>query len=152
MDKGIYCLVFENPGCTIGVGALGPVEFSPGWHIYVGSALGSGGLKRLARHMKLSEACDRQPKWHVDYLLTSDRFSLRYAVYAITEKNLECPLARAVGDPVVPAFGCSDCHCTSHLFHRRTDPEREVLGAFRSLGLDPVTKTIINLQCGKGNI
>ena len=43
MDKGIYCLVFENPACAIGIGALGPVPFPAGWHIYVGSALGSGG-------------------------------------------------------------------------------------------------------------
>ncbi|MGD0079253.1 MAG: GIY-YIG nuclease family protein [Methanoregula sp.] len=152
MDKGIYCLVFENPGCTLCVGALGPVAFAPGWHIYVGSALGSGGLKRLARHIAFSEARDRIPTWHVDYLLTSDFFSLRYAVYAITRKNLECPLARAVGDPGVPGFGCSDCHCLSHLFHRHTDPALEVLTAFQGLGLAPVTKTIMSLQCSKGNI
>jgi len=152
MDKGIYCLVFENPGCTISVGALGTVTFSPGWHIYVGSALGSGGLKRLARHIALSEVRDRKPTWHIDYLLTSNGFSLRYAVYAKTRENLECPLARALGDPGIPGFGCSDCRCPSHLFHRHADPAQEVLRAFRGLGLVPVTKTIMSLQCSKGNI
>ncbi len=97
MDKGIYCLVFENPGCTLSVGAIGPVAFSHGWHIYVGSALGSGGLKRLARHIALSEARDRKPKWHVDYLLLDDRFFLRYAVYAPIEERFECPAYPGIG-------------------------------------------------------
>ena len=152
MDKGIYCLVFENPGCALNVGALGPVAFAPGWHIYVGSALGSGGLKRLARHISLSEARDRKPKWHIDSLLISNLFSLSYAVYAITGKKLECPLAQALGDPGVPAFGSSDCRCPSHLLYRDTDPLPEVLMAFRGLGLVPVTKTIMSPQCSKGNI
>jgi Uri superfamily endonuclease len=152
MDKGIYCLVFQNPGCTISVGALEQITFSPGWHVYVGSALGSGGLKRLARHIALSEVRDRKPTWHIDYLLTSDRFSLRYSVYAITREELECPLATALGGPDVPDFGSSDCDCPSHLFHRHTDPAREILTAFRGLGLAPVTKNIMSLQCSKGNI
>ena len=152
MYKGIYCLVFENPGCTVSVGALGPVIFPPGWHMYTGSALGSGGLKRLERHIALSEARDRRPKWHVDYLLTSDRFVPRYAVYAVTGERLECRLAEAVGGPGVPSFGCSDCSCHSHLFYRAADPTDEICTAFRTLGLVPVTKTIMSLQRGKGNI
>ncbi|MDD1686175.1 GIY-YIG nuclease family protein [Methanoregula sp.] len=144
MDKGIYCLVFWNPACTIKVGALGPVTFREGWHIYVGSALGSGGLARLGRHVSLSRAKDRTPKWHVDYLSTSPRCSLLYTVHAVTEERLECRLAGALGDPSVPSFGCSDCRCNSHLFWREIDPHREITEAFRSLGLDPVTTTIMS--------
>jgi len=144
MDKGIYCLVFRNPSCTEGIGALGPVTFRDGWHIYVGSALGSGGLARLGRHVSLSRAKDRKPKWHVDHISVSSRFTLRYTVHALTEEPLECRLAQALGDPSVPSFGCSDCRCLSHLFWREIDPHREITKAFRSLGLVPVTTTIMS--------
>lgn len=143
MDKGIYCLVFRNPRCTVRVGARGEIVFREGWHVYVGSALGSGGLKRLDRHIALARERDRAPKWHVDYLLTNPAFSLQYAVCACTHKPLECPLARALGEPCVPAFGCSDCTCTSHLFYREHDPGDEIMTAFTGFWLAPVTKTII---------
>jgi Uri superfamily endonuclease len=144
MDKGIYCLVFKNPGCTVRVGALGEIPFEPGWHCYVGSALGSGGLKRLERHISLSALRDKRPKWHVDYLHTSSCFSLAYAVSAVTDERLECPLARELSDGGVPKFGCSDCTCTSHLFYRKRDPGKEILTVFRHLGLAPTTTTIMN--------
>ena len=126
MDKGIYCLVFENPACTVRIGALGPVTFPAGWHIYVGSALGSGGLARLSRHIALSRLKDRAPKWHVDYLSTNPCFTLRYTVHAVTEERFECRLAEALGSPGIPGFGCSDCTCPSHLLSRDR-PGKEIL-------------------------
>ena len=144
MDKGVYCLVFENNECTIRIGALGDLTFRAGWYIYVGSALGSGGLKRLARHISLARLRDRQPKWHVDYLLTSPGFSLRYAIFAVTQERCECRLARALKDPWILGFGCSDCSCSSHLLYRQGDPKQEILAAFRELQLNPVIKTIIS--------
>jgi Uri superfamily endonuclease len=146
MDKGVYCLVFQNPGCPIQIGALGEIAFQSGWHIYVGSALGSGGLKRLGRHISIARSHDKQPKWHVDYLLTSPFFSLVYAVYAVTGDRFECWLAHTLNDSSVPAFGCSDCSCSSHLLFRRHDPKEEILAAFRELQLNPVIKTLINPQ------
>ena len=150
MDKGIYCLVFRNPACTLTVGALGPVVFEAGWHIYVGSALGSGGLKRLERHIALSRNRDRRPKWHIDWLSQSPYFSLRFAVFALTGERLECRLAEALGGEGVPGFGCSDCTCTSHLFYRRRNPVQETEAAFRSLGLAACTQTIMNRERSKG--
>ena len=144
MDKGIYCLVFHNPECTVGIGALGEIAFRKGWHIYIGSALGAGGLKRLERHIALSQEKDKKPKWHVDYLLTNTEFPLRYAVSAVTPLRLECLVASAFGGESVPLFGCSDCTCTSHLIYRETDPLLEVREVFRCLKLTPVTKTIKN--------
>ena len=146
MDKGIYCLIFQTPGCTIRVGALGALTFRARWYIYVGSALGSGGLQRLGRHTSLAQLRDKQPKWHVDYLLTSPSFSLVYAVYGVTGDRFECWLARELNEGTIPKFGCSDCSCTSHLFYRQGDPKQEILAAFRELQLDPVIKTIINPQ------
>jgi Uri superfamily endonuclease len=144
MDKGIYCLIFKNPACTVTVGALGPVPFAAGWHIYVGSALGSGGLARLERHIHLSRNRDKPPKWHIDWLSLSPHFSLRSSVYALTEERLECRLAEALGGESVPGFGCSDCTCASHLLYRSRNPVKETEAAFRSLGLATCTKTLMN--------
>jgi|SRR5208337_681729 len=152
MDKGIYCLVFENPACTVGIGALGPVPFPAGWHTYIGSALGSGGLARLFRHIALSQAKDRTPKWHVDYLSTDSRFTLSYTVRAVTEERFECRLARALGEPGITGFGCSDCSCPSHLLSREADPKKEILSTFRGFGLVPVTTTIMSPYYSKGNL
>jgi Uri superfamily endonuclease len=144
MDKGIYCLVFKNPGCVVRVGALGEIAFRPGWHCYIGSALGSGGLKRLERHISLAAQRDKRPKWHVDYLPISSCFSLVYAVYAVTNERLECQLAHELDTGGVPKFGCSDCTCTSHLFFRQNNPQEEIISAFRHLRLIPATKTIMS--------
>jgi Uri superfamily endonuclease len=144
MDKGIYALVFRNPRCSVEVGALGQVAFSAGWHIYVGSALGSGGLARLERHIALSRNKDRRPKWHVDYLSAGRFFCLRYTIHGLTEERLECRLATAFGGENLPGFGSGDCNCESHLFYRRRNPVREAEAAFRSIGLHPGTKTIMN--------
>jgi Uri superfamily endonuclease len=146
MDKGIYCLVFKTPGCTIQVGALGFLQFQAGWYMYVGSALGSGGLQRLIRHISLARLRDKQPTWHVDHLLTSPEFSLKFAVFAISGDRYECLLSRELNGTRIPGFGCSDCSCTSHLFYRKDDPLDEILTAFRSLRLSPLIKTIINAQ------
>jgi Uri superfamily endonuclease len=144
MDKGIYCLVFKNPGCVVRVGALGEIAFRQGWHCYVGSALGSGGLKRLERHINLAEQRDKRPKWHVDYLHISSYFSLVYSVYSVTDKRLECRLAQELDTGGILKFGCSDCQCTSHLFYRQCEPRDEIFSAFQHLGLIPTTKTIMN--------
>jgi len=87
----------------------------------------------------------------VDCLLTDRRFSLQYTVSAATDERLECPLARALGEPGVFSFGCSDCRCPSHLLYREQDPENEIAAAFRELGLVPVTATIMNREGSKGN-
>jgi Uri superfamily endonuclease len=144
MDKGIYCLVFKNPACTARVGALGEIAFRKGRHVYVGSALGSGGLARLERHVALSREKNKKPKWHVDYLSTDSRFALRYTVHAVTEERFECRLADSLGEPGIPGFGSSDCDCLSHLFYRTQDPVSGIERAFRALGLVPVTTTIKN--------
>jgi Uri superfamily endonuclease len=146
MDKGIYCLVFQTPGCTIRVGALGPLTFRAGWYVYVGSALGSGGLRRLGRHISLARLRDKRPTWHVDYLLLSPEFSLEYAVCAGSVDRYECLITSTLNRSGIPGFGCSDCSCSSHLIYRDEEPREEILTAFRSVQLIPIIKTIINAQ------
>ena len=151
MDKGIYCLVLRNFACTARVGALGEIAFLAGWHCYIGSALGPGGLVRLERHLNLAAKKDKKPKWHIDYLLTDPRFSVAYAVYAPTTDPFECRLAENLGEPGVKKFGCSDCDCPSHLLYRPREPKAEIVSAFSKLGLSPGIKTII-IPKGKGNV
>ncbi len=136
MNKGVYALILKNPHREIRVGALGVREFAAGRHIYVGSALGSGGLARVERHVRLALHRDRSARWHIDYLLLDPCFAPVAVVTAATDRDCECALARAIGGPPVPGFGCSDCACPSHLFHRSGDPVEEVLAAFRGLNLD----------------
>ena len=151
MDKGIYCLILKNPSCKVSIGALGVCHFAGGWHCYVGSAQGPGGLLRLERHLRLAERKDKTPKWHIDYLLTDSRFTLVFALSAPTMEALECKFAAAIGDPGVPGFGCSDCTCRTHLFYRSHDPREEIETAFGRIGLFSGIKTIINPNV-QGNV
>ena len=135
MDKGVYALILENLYRNIRIGALGMREFSGGRHIYVGSAQGSGGLARVERHIRLAFRRDRSPRWHIDHILLDPGFTPVAAVTAATNRDCECALARAIGGPSIPGFGCSDCTCPSHLFYRVGDPVEEVLAAFGDLEL-----------------
>ena len=83
MSKGIYCLVFQNPAMELAVGRLGKLTLCEGWHIYVGSALGSGGLKRARRHIRLYQTKEGNAWWHVDSLLLSPLVTLSGIVYAL---------------------------------------------------------------------
>lgn len=133
--KGVYCLIFENRACKLEVGKKGEFSFYPGFHIYVGSALGPGGLKRVKRHINLSRNRDRNPRWHVDYLHLNQAFRLVSAVYVFTSSRLECALASRIGGDFVSGFGCTDCACNSHLFYRKESPLLEITEAFEALGL-----------------
>ena len=134
-EKGIYCLIFENQDCKFEIGKKGEFSFPAGFYIYVGSALGPGGLKRVTRHINLSRNKDRSPRWHVDYLHLNPSFRLVSAVSALTSANLECALASRIGGDSVSGFGCTDCTCSSHLFYRKKNPLSEITEAFQSLKL-----------------
>ena len=144
MDKGIYALIFSNRPCSLAIGSLGEVRFRGGWHVYIGSALGPGGLSRVRRHLRLSRARDRPARWHVDRLLLSPSFTLRHLVCGPCGSDLECALGATLGGESVASFGCSDCSCGSHLFHRATDPLDEVRDAMVSLGLDTRSTTLMS--------
>ena len=114
-EKGVYLLLLEAYG-PLKVGSLGVLTFD-GWYVYVGSALGPGGLKRLQRHFDYSDRTNARMRWHVDALLGAG--GLRGAVVGVTEERLECGLAEALGRALMPAFkgfGSSDCGCGTHLF------------------------------------
>ncbi len=59
-EKGVYCLIFENRACKFEIGKKGEFSFPAGFHLYVGSALGSGGLKRVKRHIDLLQETETE--------------------------------------------------------------------------------------------
>ncbi|HKM41983.1 MAG TPA: GIY-YIG nuclease family protein [Methanocorpusculum sp.] len=139
MDKGVYCLILScRKTCTILIGALGKREFQEGRYIYVGSALGSGGLSRVTRHIRFFHEHYRKPKWHIDYLMAAGEMILTEVICAKTEEKLECILAKNIGGSGIKNFGCSDCFCGTHLFYRENQPTAEVTQAFQKTGLIPV--------------
>jgi Uri superfamily endonuclease len=138
-EKGIYCLIFENEDCKLEIGKKGEFSFPAGFYIYVGSALGPGGIKRVNRHINLSRNKDKKPRWHVDYLSLNPSFKLASAVCALTSDRLECTLASRLGGDSVSGFGCTDCTCGSHLFYRKKSPSPEITEAFETLGLSTFT-------------
>lgn len=141
-DKGVYCLIFRNQQCNVRVGSLGDVNFEAGYHIYVGSAQGTGGLKRLYRHVTLSKEGRRKTRWHVDYINLDEHFELVCTVHAITSDPIECLLAEDLHSEAIYGFGCSDCACRSHLFHRTYDPTDEVIRIIRKHNLQPLVNKL----------
>lgn len=121
MQPGIYTLVLDlDKEVEIAVGSLGRILFPQGYYTYTGSARGPGGLKRVERHLEVIRGDRRTRRWHIDYLLPFTRF--REAIVTITARDLECIIARKIGERLlpVPGLGCTDCGCISHL-HRSKD-------------------------------
>lgn len=125
-SKGTYALVLHLEGREeITVGKLGTFGFPAGYCLYVGSALGPGGLEaRLARHRRR----DKKLHWHIDYLL--EHAQLVEVWSAASTDKLECLWAQAAqeiagGEIPVPGFGSSDCRCLSHLIYLAREPVYE---------------------------
>ena len=120
---GTYALVLRSDASTCTrIGRWGRLNVRPGYYIYVGSALGPGGVfARVSRHC-------REPKskhWHIDYL--RELTILASVWYSHSPIRLEHRWAEAVSklneiEPV-KGFGCSDCRCESHLFFSVSEPQ-----------------------------
>ncbi|KQC15612.1 MAG: GIY-YIG nuclease family protein [Methanothrix sp.] len=128
MEKGIYTIILRlEADRDIVVGSLGPIHFRAGYYAYTGSARGPGGLARVERHMRVLEGKNAVQRWHIDRLLPHT--TLVEVVATKTEEDLECPIARKIGEKLsfVGKFGCTDCRCASHL-HFSQD-QKEILEA-----------------------
>lgn len=133
MNKGVYILLLRNHECTMPIGALGTLHFSAGWHAYVGSAQGPGGLARVIRHINLNQRKNKKPHWHIDALLLSIYFEI-IDIYCIhTDEQIECMLAHRMTGKVIPGFGSSDCSCTGHLFYYAINPHEAIMYTLKSL-------------------
>ena len=116
-DPGTYALVLESrTRQKIQIGRWREIETQPGYYVYIGSALGPGGVRaRVARHFRLVKS----NHWHIDYLRMYT--TPLGAWYSHEPVRLEHTWAATLGDlddfTPIPGFGCSDCRCHSHLFH-----------------------------------
>jgi Uri superfamily endonuclease len=129
---GTYALLMHlEDNQRIKVGHLGEFSFLPGDYVYVGSALGSGGLRgRLGRHMRN----EKKKHWHLDWFLPPA--VIRGFGYETCIEQLECCwvqiLMRMNGasTPVV-GFGASDCavNCAAHLIYYASGVEIEAVRA-----------------------
>src|SRR5689334_8570891 len=114
---GTYALILRASSAQlIGVGWLGDLAVRPGAYIYVGSALGAGGVAGRLRH-HLGQP--RAPHWHIDYLRPAARIDEVWWTCDDTRREHEWASAIAAlpgaGIPL-RRFGASDCRCPSHLF------------------------------------
>ena len=117
MLRGIYALIIRlDEDITINVGAMGKTDFKKGLYVYVGSAQ-TNLEQRVKRHLRK----EKRLFWHVDYLLSSDAAKIVEVFYMQAGKAAECKVANEIGRQGEPVsgFGCSDCHCKSHLFRIR---------------------------------
>jgi Uri superfamily endonuclease len=136
-ELGTYALLLKlDEQERITIGKLGTFDFPAGYYLYVGSALGPGGLRaRLARHRRGSKSPrsnsgqgGKKLHWHIDYLL--QRAQLIEVWSIASEERLECQwseVASRLSGAQVPVrgFGSSDCRCPAHLFHFSARPDRE---------------------------
>ncbi|MCP5197202.1 MAG: GIY-YIG nuclease family protein [Gammaproteobacteria bacterium] len=115
--RGAYALLVRiMEPLRLHVGQLGELRLTPGYCVYVGSALGSGGLQaRVAHHARVAI----RPHWHMDYLRRhTPLIEVWYSVDPVRREHQWATLFQDLGG-VVPlsGFGSSDCCCPAHLFH-----------------------------------
>jgi Uri superfamily endonuclease len=123
--KGIYVLLIHlNRDIAIRVGSLGTREFKEGNYVYVGSAQ-NGVEQRVARHLRK----EKRLFWHIDYLLNDDAAEIVEVYVKPAGKEEECQVAAKISEKAEPVtgFGCSDCHCPSHLFQLTLRGFKELL-------------------------
>ena len=118
-DQGAYLAVLHlNCHKRLTIGALGTQSFSPGYYTYAGSAM--GGLDaRMARHNRKR----KKKHWHIDYLRADSEVIAILPVRS--SERLECRLVAGLTTLLsasMPGFGCTDCHCPTHLFFSTDNP------------------------------
>ena len=116
-EPGTYILILEALSKRrVLVGVLGTLDLEPGFYVYVGSALGSGGLRgRLAHHHRHS----RSPHWHIDYMRRHTTLrEIWFLVGMSRREHLWAAVLASKAEAVIPfaGFGASDCGCRTHLF------------------------------------
>jgi Uri superfamily endonuclease len=111
--KGIYVLLIQlSRDANVTVGKLGTLHFIEGLYAYVGSAQGAL-EKRVQRHLRR----EKQVFWHIDYLLQNPNAKILKVFTLPAGRKEECSTAKriAANGRIAVGFGCSDCHCQSHL-------------------------------------
>jgi Uri superfamily endonuclease len=127
-QPGTYAVLLSpNHQEPVQIGRLGILILSTGVFIYVGSALGPGGIASRCRH---HQRIATRPHWHLDYLRPNCEIIGYWIAYG-TERR-EHAWAQALGR--IPGarrplhgFGASDCDCPAHLVELDAAPPPETL-------------------------
>lgn len=123
-ESGTYALVYEcHEPALAEVGRLGSIALEPGYYVYVGSALGPGGVKaRVQRHWR----ADKRKHWHIDFVAEHLTPVEAWYVHAPLrdEHRWAASLAAQPEMSAVQGFGASDCRCASHFFRLSDSPDR----------------------------
>lgn len=135
-DRGTYLVLLrpERRG-PVRIGRLGTLTLADGVLLYVGSALGPGGLAARCRHHGWRAA---RPHWHLDYLRPRCRVPGCWTARGLERR--EHDWARRLG--ALPGaswplarFGASDCDCPAHLIGVDQAPETAMLSAWLGVPL-----------------
>jgi len=98
------------------------MRLQPGFYVYVGSALGPGGVRaRVAHHQGRSV----RPHWHIDHLRRHTQLDQVWCCYDTARHEHAWAYAmNATPGASIPlvGFGSSDCHCASHLYFFKSRP------------------------------
>ena len=137
IQKGVYVLILKlDQELDIQIGKFAKLHFKKGFYLYTGSALGTGGFKRVERHFNISTGKNPTRKWHIDYL--SSKSKIVYAILLPTEDAIECKLARNIikisGISIIPGFGCTDCMCETHLIYAENDQRSMIIDISNEMG------------------
>jgi len=114
--RGTYALLVHIRSATaLQMSRLGTVHLRPGYYVYVGSALGAGGVPgRVNRHLRPTE--EKRPHWHIDSL--TELGVIEEVWWAEGGNRQECAWASVLteaGKLAAAGFGASDCRCAGHL-------------------------------------
>jgi Uri superfamily endonuclease len=122
---GSYVLILKLTQTThIPIGRLGLQHLKPGYYLYVGSALGPGGLSARLKHHLADNV--KRCHWHIDYLRT--RAAINRIWYRLDRQRCEHDWATIIAalpgvEPSVKNFGSTDCRCPTHLFCTSDAPD-----------------------------
>jgi Uri superfamily endonuclease len=131
--SGVYLLVLRLVSDQlIAVGrSVAQADFRAGWYVYVGSAIGSGGVKSRVQRHRLRSEDGKKLHWQIDYLcefaiVTEAWFSYTSSKRWEHEWAKTCCEMRDATVPVVK-FGSSDCRngCQAHLVYFAMRPKLE---------------------------
>jgi Uri superfamily endonuclease len=147
--KGVYAIILDIQDLYSLKINKKEFQIKKGIYIYVGSALGLGGIsKRIERYFQIFNGIKRNKHWHIDYLIPKAKRII--AIYAETNENYECRLFQALKNmeieniEIVRGFGNTDCRakCGSHLLYvGRIEIENiieKVMEIFRRIDLKPL--------------
>ncbi len=116
-QPGGYALLLRaNRRRTVRIGRLGQLAVQPGCYVYVGSALGPGGVRaRVGHHVHITQ----RPHWHIDYLRRAAALQhVWYSYDSVRREHAWADIFAHLPDASIPlpGFGASDCACPTHLY------------------------------------